>query len=149
MIWLTWRQHRMQLLFGAAALAAIAAFMVPMGLTIASTFRTTGLARCLSVAGRDCGNLSDLFTKRFTNLQFTIPLFMVAPALIGVFWGAPLVARELEQGTHRLAWTQGVSRVRWATTKIAVLGAASLGVAAVLAWLVSWWSLPLVTNAAD
>jgi hypothetical protein len=30
-----------------------------------------------------------------------------------MFWGAPLVAGELESGTFRLAWTQDVSRVRW------------------------------------
>lgn len=30
-------------------------------------------------------------------------LAQVAPALFGIFWGAPLLARELETGTYRLA----------------------------------------------
>jgi hypothetical protein len=51
----------------------------------------------------------------------------LAPLLIGIFWGAPLLARELEQGTHRLAWTQSVTRQRWLLSK---LGGLSLVVTA-------------------
>ena len=40
-------------------------------------------------------------------------LLMILPGLIGVFVGAPLVAREFESGTFRFAWTQGRSRVQW------------------------------------
>ena len=47
------------------------------------------------------------------------------PALIGMFWGAPLIARELETGTFRLAWTQSVSRIRWLLVKLGLVGLAS------------------------
>ena len=53
-------------------------------------------------------------------------LSSVVPALIGIFWGAPLVARELETGTFRLAWTQSVTRTRWLAVKLAVLGLGSV-----------------------
>jgi hypothetical protein len=146
MIWLTWRQHRTQLLAGAVALALIAAALLLTGFGIAATFRDSGLADCLTAPGRDCEAVQNLFDNRYANLQFTIPLFLVLPALLGIFWGAPLVARELEHGTHRLAWTQGVSRLRWAGTKVVTLaGAAVLG-AALLAWLLSWWSRPFVAS---
>jgi len=46
---------------------------------------------------------------------------LVVPALIGVFWGAPLIARELETGTFRLAWTQSVTRTRWLAVKLGVV----------------------------
>ena len=46
----------------------------------------------------------------------------MVPALIGLFWGAPLVARELETGTFRLAWTQSVTRTRWLAVSSAVVG---------------------------
>src|SRR5258708_10412989 len=52
----------------------------------------------------------------------------VVPALIGFFWGAPLVARELETGTYRLAWTQ-ITRTRWIAVKLGLLGLASMAVA--------------------
>ena len=66
----------------------------------------------------------------------------VVPALIGLFWGAPLVARELETGTYRLAWTQ-VTRTRWMATKLGLLGLTSMAVAGVLSLMVTWWSSPL------
>ena len=45
-------------------------------------------------------------------------MLAVVPAVVGAFWGAPLVARELEAGTHRLAWTQSVTRGRWLATRL-------------------------------
>jgi hypothetical protein len=70
-------------------------------------------------------------------------LVLVAPALIGMFWGAPLVAREFEDGTFRLAWTQSVTRTRWMAVKLAVVGLASMGAAGLLSLVVTWWSSPL------
>jgi ABC-2 family transporter protein len=146
MIWLTWRQHRMQALAGAIGLAAIASFLLATGPGIASAFKSTGLAHCLATPGSECGDLAELFSSRYNNLQFLVPLFLVVPMLIGVFWGAPLVAREIEQGTHRMAWTQGVTRRRWFATKAALIGAAAAAGAAGFAALVTWWSSPLVKS---
>ncbi|GAA5022415.1 ABC transporter permease [Actinopolymorpha pittospori] len=70
-------------------------------------------------------------------------LVIVAPALIGAFWGAPLVAREFEAGTHRLVWTQSISRTRWLAVKLAVAGTATLVVTGALSALVTWWAAPL------
>jgi hypothetical protein len=145
MIWLTWRQHRAQMLFAAGALAAIAVFLLPTGLGMLHTFRNTGLAACLAVSARNCGDLADQFSQRYNNLQFTIPLFMVLPALAGLFWGAPLVARDVEQGTHRLAWTQSVTRTRWFTSRAAAMIGLTACSAALVSWGLSWWSRPLVT----
>ena len=60
-----------------------------------------------------------------------------------MFWGAPLVARELESGTYRLAWTQSVTRRRWLSVRVALVGVAALAVAGLASWLVSWWFAPL------
>src|SRR5437763_3541875 len=149
MLWVTWRQHRLQLLTGAAALGLLGLFLLLTGPGIASTFRTSGLARCLATPGRDCGDLSDALTTKYSNLQFLIPLFLIIPALVGLFWGAPLVARELEQGTHRFAWTQGVTRTRWISTKLAALTGAAVAGSALIAWAASWWSRPLVAASDD
>jgi hypothetical protein len=61
-----------------------------------------------------------------------LDMLPVAPLLVGVFWGAPLLSREFERGTHRLAWTQSVSRRRWLLAKLG-----SLGLAVTVAGLVS------------
>jgi hypothetical protein len=143
-IWLTWRQHRMQALAGLIGLAAISAFLLLTGPRISSAFRS--VQACLAVPTRDCSLLDDAFHRRFDSLQFVIPVFMLVPALVGLFWGAPLVAREVEQGTHRLAWTQSVTRRRWAGTKLALIFTSTLVGAVVFAWLVTAWSAPLVAS---
>ena len=65
------------------------------------------------------------------------------PAIVGVFWGAPLVARELEAGTHRLVWTQTVTRTRWLATKLAVIGLAAMAAPGCSSLIVTWWSRSL------
>jgi ABC-2 family transporter len=140
MIWLTWRQHRQQALAGAIGLGLVAAFLLLTHAGIASNFRSSGLQSCLASPGRDCGELASQFDRQFRGLQFLAALFLVIPVLVGLFWGAPVVAREIEQGTYRLLWTQSVTRTRWYWTKLALIaGAVAVG-AAVFAELVTWWS---------
>jgi hypothetical protein len=149
MIWVAWRQHRQQVLAGAAALAALTVFLLPTGLGISHTFRSSGLAHCLATPNTDCGGLGEAFDRLYNRYQFLVPLFLVAPVLIGMFWGAPLISREIENGTHRLAWTQGVSRRRWVTTKVGVLTLSAVVGTAAFAALVTWWSRPLVMAGTD
>ena len=68
---------------------------------------------------------------------------MFLPGLIGVFVGAPLVARELESGTFRFAWTQGRSRAQWIVTKLVLLGAALAVLTLAFSALFTWWYGPL------
>ena len=57
----------------------------------------------------------------------------LAPALLGAFTGPAVLARELETGTFRYAWTQGIGRSRWTIAKLVLLGAALT----ILAWAFS------------
>ena len=66
-----------------------------------------------------------------------------SPRLIGIFWGAPLIARELETGTFRLAWTQSVTRTRWLAVKLGVVGPTSIAVTGLLSLIVTWWISPI------
>src|SRR5947208_10663462 len=148
MTWWAWRQHRAQVLAAAGVLAALAIWMVVTGLSFAHEYRDLGIASCLAARG-DCGQAIDQFEALHRGLVLLVPLFLVAPGLIGVFWGAPLVAREVEAGTHRLAWTQSVSRRRWLSWQLGFLGTGTVVLSALFAWLVSWWSGPLVGAALD
>ena len=151
-IWLTWRQHRRQALFAALALAALAAVMVPVGLAMQHSFTQSGLAACLARLGTGqlipnntsaCDNLSQQFHDQYGGLTNVGILFVLLPLLVGLFFGAPLVVREVEHGTHRLVWTQGVSRLRWAMVKIGLVGTATIAFAVVYALGVGWWMAPL------
>jgi hypothetical protein len=155
MIWLTWRQHRRQALFASLGLAAVAALVVPTGLRMRDAAEELGLPDCLGKASDPeyvklgsrsaggCGALAEQFLTRFDNLQPLGILFIFLPLLVGLFFGAPLVAREIERGTHRLVWTQGVSRLRWAMVKFGLVGATALALAAGYAALLTWWIKPL------
>jgi ABC-type transport system involved in multi-copper enzyme maturation permease subunit len=70
-------------------------------------------------------------------------IMYLTPLVIGAFWGAPLIARELESGTHRLAWNQSVTRTRWLVTKLAITGGTAMAFAAVTSLLLSWWAGPI------
>lgn len=131
MIWLTWRQFRAQ---GAAAYAALAGFSLVLALT------GPGLLR----RARIDANVFDHLTRADRNLFFAgIVVLAVAPAVLGIFWGAPLVARELEAGTHQLAWNQTVTRTRWLAVKLGVTVLASVVAVGALTLAVTWWSDPI------
>src|SRR5205085_5248931 len=105
MPWLASRQQRQQALFGAVSFVLLAIFLLLTGRHMHSVFGSSGLWHCLATRNHgDCGDLESAFETRFGTLRQLVPFLMVLPGLVGLFWGAPLLARELEQGTHRLVW---------------------------------------------
>lgn len=140
MTWLAWRQFRTQILVAAGALVVLAVIMVPTGLHVRHLYDTT-VAGCTNGTSRgDCSTAIEYFFSQFHQLQGWLNFLMaVVPAILGVFWGAPLVARELESGTFRLAWTQSVTRTRWLAFKLVVGGVAAMVVAGLFSLGVTWW----------
>ncbi|MCA2216405.1 hypothetical protein [Jidongwangia harbinensis] len=92
MIWLTWRQHRRQALFTLLGLAVLAAFVVPTGRSMRHAFDRLGLADCVTTAGPGCESGLDTFSGTYGPLVLVSVLLLVVPLLIGLFWGAPLIA---------------------------------------------------------
>ncbi|MGW0651453.1 hypothetical protein ACWD4T_22000 [Streptomyces umbrinus] len=58
--------------------------------------------------------------KYDTTVAFTTLAVAYFPFLVAAWAGAALIARELENGTAHLAWTQSVSPTRWLAAKLAV-----------------------------
>jgi hypothetical protein len=114
MVWITWRQHRSQVLITAGLLATFGLVLLIHGL------RNADLAETLR---SDPESLERVLGGRFTTIGNVIAWLPLAPALIGLFWGAPVLAKEFERGTHRLVWTQSVSQRRWLAVKLGVLSA--------------------------
>src|SRR4029077_16404302 len=85
------------------------------------------------------------FQSEFARLLTATRVAAVLAVLAGVFVGAPLLARELEFGTYRFAWTQGVSRRRWLLSKTALLAAGTVVAAGVASLMVMWWRSPFDT----
>jgi hypothetical protein len=93
--------------------------------------------------------VTSAFAGRDHLLQDLGTVLVVVPGLIGLFWGAPLAARELETGTYQLAWTQGVTRKRWLAVKLSLVGLASVAVAGLFSLMMTWWSSPIDRVNAD
>jgi ABC-type transport system involved in multi-copper enzyme maturation permease subunit len=142
MTWFTWRQFRTPAWITIAGLAALTALLAVTGHLLADQWTSSGAAACHG----HCSSAFDDFIQQVTSsvndhiYQALLLLVYLVPPLIGIFWGAPLIARELEAGTHRLAWTQSVSRTRWIVTKLVVVGGASAATAGLLSWAVTAWS---------
>jgi hypothetical protein len=137
----TLREFRIQAVVALAVLVIAAAVMVITGTNLAHLYTTT-VANCQ--AANDCSSATSVFLGADSQLQTALnDLILLAPALLGIFWGAPLIAREFESGTHRLAWTQSVTRTRWLVTKIGVVGICSLLVTGLLTLMVTWWFNPI------
>ena len=148
MMWTAWRQHRSTALYTLIGLGVLVAALVVSGLQIHGDYNALDADGCL--AGGKAADLPEgcrdglaSFSMNYSGLGFGVLLLSVAPLLLGLFWGAPLIARELEHGTHRLAWTQGISRRRWAVTSFGMVVALSAAAATVYSLVVMWWSDPL------
>ncbi|MFI5909112.1 ABC transporter permease subunit [Dactylosporangium sp. NPDC051541] len=147
MIWMSWRQFRTQALVGGLVVGALAAYLVMTGFDIRDA-HAGYLAQCQATG--DCAGAMIRFVGDYrTRLLLLAGVFGLVPVLIGMFWGAPLVARELEAGTHRLVWNQSVSRRRWLAVRLATVVLAAIVVAACSSWLLSWAAAPVDAIAQD
>jgi hypothetical protein len=145
MIWLTWRQFRIQAITAAAALAAFTILLAATGPHLASLYATSKITSCHGFA---CQPVVNAFLSRLAGpypvvYLLGIGLILVTPAIIGIFWGAPLIARELETRTFTLAWTQSITRARWLMPKLALTGLAAMAVTEALSLSYAWWANPI------
>ena len=155
MIWLTWRQFRAQAITAAAALAAFAIVLAVTGPDLSSTYNSSGLTTC---HGDTCAGLASTFLNDLSSgggiagvpgspdmilYLLSVVVILITPAIIGIFWGAPLIARELEAGTFRLTWNQSITRTRWLAVKLALIGAAAMAVTEAFSLIQAWWAAPI------
>jgi hypothetical protein len=142
--WLGWRQQRTETLITAVLLGLVAAILVPTGIEMAHAYAHDGLANCLSVnSDPGCDYAISSFESRFSNFTGLVGWFNLVPGFFGAVLAAPFVL-ELEHGTHRLAWTQSITRFQWVRAKLALAVASTLVAAAALTGLLVWWRVPFV-----
>src|SRR6202050_537441 len=138
MTWLVWRQYRAQGAIASVLLAVAAAVILADGFHIASEWHSI-VVRC---AGNSACLQQDapLVNGVVSDLPY---LSLILPVVLGMLWGAPLVAHELEARTSDFAWTQSVTRTHWLTAKAGWLLLAAAACGGVLAALTTWWSGPI------
>ena len=165
MIWLTWRQSRLKAVSAAVILAAFAVLLAVTGPHLASLYAGSSIGSCRG-SNYDCSGHADDFLQQLYGSSLTgassvdgtgtywllyllgIVITLLAPAVIGIFWGAPLIASEFEARTHYLAWNQSITRTRWLAVKLTLTGLAAMAVTEALSLMQAWWAAPIFRTVA-
>jgi hypothetical protein len=153
--WVTYRQHRPALTGAAVFLGLISVYLLIMGLQINHAY--AAVAACRPAGSGVCHQLKDSFdhgswgggggsAMQAGGAQTISSLMLVVPVVLGAFLGAPLLARELETGTFRFAWTQGCGRARWAVSKLLLLAVVVTGVTWAFTELFSYYYHPFLVD---
>jgi hypothetical protein len=138
MIWVTWRQFRAPALCMLAGSAVYALVLCFMGYLMRHAYNAEILG-CRLADGCKLADEKSAFLREYTaTVNAAEAVLLLLPAVIGAFWGAPLLAREFEAGTQRLAWTQSVTRRRWLAVKLLLPGLSALVLTAALSLLLTW-----------
>ncbi|HUA95658.1 MAG TPA: ABC transporter permease subunit [Acidimicrobiales bacterium] len=137
--WVCWRHHRV-------ALAGVVAFLCVLGLWLwiagLQLHRAYAAAlACHPISSNTCQNVIATFQSTNVILKGGFVL-QALPALMGAFVGAPMLAREMDAGTFRFAWTQGIGRRRWTVAKLVLVGLAVTAIAGAFSVLISWYYQP-------
>src|ERR1035437_6479094 len=128
---LTLKQHR----FETISISVVCVGLVVAALIEACRLNSLGVPiSCLpsgydyGPAGMSMSSSTDIhcqaLANSFYNMQYSMDmglvrlLLVLAPILAGIVLGAPLVAREIEQGTAPLSWALSGSRRRWLLGKV-------------------------------
>jgi hypothetical protein len=133
MIWLTWRQFR------ASAIGLLGCVAVALLVLAVTGPQVVDLSRS---AGQGFLELLGADRAKSTVFYASTGVVYLLPVLVGIFWGAPMVSRELEDGTTALVWTQSITRTRWLAVKLAVAAVGAVGVG-LLGLALTWWCAPL------
>ncbi len=145
--WVTLRQRRGLLIGGGILLGVFAVYMVIMAVIQDNAY--AAVTACHPAGALKCQQLAQSFSGTYWGggagpvfagggAQTVASLLFAIPVLLGAFAGAPLLARELESGTFRFAWTQGAGRTRW-TVSTLVLPAIVLATATGAGTAIFWW----------
>jgi hypothetical protein len=146
MAWVTWRQHRTALIGAAAFLGVLVLLLLIVGIQLHNAYGAA--TACHPASSPACNALADNFNG-IGNFLSNGVLFQIVPPLIGAFVGGPVLARELEAGTFRYAWTQGFGAWRWTLAKLVGLGLVVAATTGALGILVSWFLQPYFAAAAS
>ncbi len=144
------RVHRKALWTGAALLVIGIGIVVALRVWMASS-----KVRCADGDTTRCGD--DIYVSSYAHtstegfLADGGGVLVLLAALVGVFVAGPLIARELESGTFRLAWAQSVSPAHWLAARLAVPAALAVTGLAVLVIVYRWglWALRAGPNRSE
>ncbi len=146
--WVSWRQYRLALAGAVVFLGVLAVYLLIMGLKFRSAYAS--VTSCHPASSPACLDVTSLFQNAYyITGEVTAALLQAVPVLVGVFAGAPILARELETGTSRFAWTQGAGRIRWTVARLALPAVTVTAATAAFSRLFEWFYWPFFASGMD
>jgi len=121
MWWVSWRQHRVQVMIALVVMAVVALAVLLFQLVLVSRLHALGCTVLTDPSECNSRAAMDAFDENTWHLLRAV--LVATPIVLGVFLGAPLFPREFDQRTEVFALTQSVGRRRWWTVKVTVVGA--------------------------
>jgi hypothetical protein len=134
-IWLVWRRYRVLVAVTTVTLGALGVWMLLAGHALVAAESSAPCHYDTFQCHVENGAFS--LSNQATVINF---LLLAVPCLLGVVFGAPLVAGELEHHTNRLVWTQGISRTRWLLAKWIFIALSLLVLVILLTLMSQWWT---------
>jgi hypothetical protein len=144
MTWLIWRQHRGEVYVVVAIFALFTPILIVSGMGLASAYQRLGAAACIGHENLpNCEAIYRALDAPYSLISNALPWPVnLFPALLAMFVGAPLVAREFEHGTFLTVWTQSLTRLQWLGTKLGLVLGGCVLASLTLSLLLTWWYTP-------
>jgi hypothetical protein len=152
--WVTLRQRRAAFTGAGILLGVLAVYLVIMAIIQNNAYATW--QACHPATALKCQQLANDFLRNYWDGHGTVlpsggaqtvsSLLFSVPVLLGAFIGAPLLARELETGTFRFAWTQGAGRTRWALSTLVLPAAVLVAAVGAFTGIFYWYFRPFLAD---
>ncbi|MCB5167764.1 ABC transporter permease subunit [Streptomyces bambusae] len=141
-LWLAWRQQRLLILAGTVLLALCTVWVAVRRADLMDAIGGYDLSRCKGWNGTCPPEPYEAMFDAAGGIRLLGTMGLLVPAAIGMFWGAPLIGRELESGTIKVALTQGAGLRSWFAARLGLAAVCAAVFSAGLAALTAWWWEP-------
>ncbi|MFE2549352.1 transporter [Streptomyces sp. NPDC059355] len=142
-LWLAWRQQRLLILTGALLVTALTVWVALERADLIEAISGYDLSQCKGWNGECPPETYSALTESNGGIRLLGAIGLALPAAIGMFWGAPLIGRELESGTIKVVLTQDSGVRGWFAARFGLAALCAVTVSTAVAALIAWWWAPI------
>ncbi|WP_371645854.1 MULTISPECIES: ABC transporter permease subunit [unclassified Streptomyces] len=142
-LWLAWRQQRLLVLTGALLVTLCTIWVALRRADLIGAIDGYDLSQCKGWNGTCPPEAYGAMSESNTGIRILGAIGLALPAAIGMFWGAPLIGRELESGTIKVVLTQNTGVRSWFAARFGLAALSTVLVSTAVAGLIAWWWAPI------